>query len=214
MLTRHHYLGVALLLKSAKQIDWTSTSGSTDLVLKTVHFGLGAQPFQVATAQSSVAPTRPQLKALHAERKGRLPIFLIVAVEHGAEVSIFGPDPDSEVITQRTSTATALLNAVLSQDNELLAYQRAVSIRRSQQTTDMVGFTNNGLFASHYIRTSINRHTKWDQAHAKSLEIQGLRDKDLIKGLGFEIATSSSSTMLLNAQGPDRRVVAILLERN
>jgi len=77
----------------------------------------------------------------------------------------------------------------------------------------MVGFTNNGLFASHFIRTSINKHGQWDQAQKRS-EIQHLRDKDLISGLGFEISASPSSTLLLSAGGQDKRVVAILLDRS
>ena len=129
-----------------------------------VHFGQGTQPIQVALATSNNAPSRSVLKTLFQDRKGRLPIFVIVAVEHGDSVSLYGPDPDSEAIILKTATAEAVLNSILDQENEISASQRAVFLWRSKQTTDMVGFTNNGLFASHFIRTSINRHVNWKLA--------------------------------------------------
>jgi hypothetical protein len=139
---------------------------------------------------------------------------VIVAVSHGESVSIYGPDPDSETIVLKSATAQAVLNSILEQENEISAYQRAIFLWRSKQTTDMVGFTNNGLFASHFIRTSINRHAKWSEAQVRSAELQNLRDKELITGLGFEISATPSSTLLLSANGQEKRVVAILLDRS
>ncbi len=178
-----------------------------------VHFGNGPQPIQVAIASANSTPSRAQLKALFVERKGNLNT-LVVAVVVGDQVSLFGPDPDTEVLTEKVSTAEAILNSILEQPTEILAYQRAVSIRRSRQTTELVGFTNSGLFASHYIRSSIDRHAKWKTAQENSTRIQGLRDKQLIQALGFEITSTPSNTLVLSARGQDKRVVAILLDQN
>jgi hypothetical protein len=127
---------------------------------------------------------------------------------------MFGPDADTEVMTQKASTAEAILNSILEQENEVLAYQRAASIWRSKQTTELVGFTNNGLFASHYIRTSISSHPKWKSSQQASEKIQNLRDKELISNLGFEITANPSNTYVLRAQGQENRVVAILLDQS
>ena len=201
-------------LHSTKVIPWAVSVSLPGVQPDAIHFGQGAQPIQIAVAQSQAAPSRATLKTLFQDRKGKLPVFVIIAVSHGDSVSIFGPDPDSETIVLKKSTAEAVLNSILDQENEISAYQRAILLWRSKQTTDMVGFTNNGLFASHFIRTSINKHGQWDQAQKRSTEIQHLRDKDLISGLGFEISASPSSTLLLSAGGQDKRVVAILLDRS
>jgi hypothetical protein len=201
-------------LHSTKVIPWAVSVSLPGVQPDAVHFGQGAQPIQIAVAQSQAAPSRATLKTLFQDRKGKLPVFVIIAVSHGDSVSIFGPDPDSETIVLKKSTAEAVLNSILDQEDEISAYQRAIFLWRSKQTTDMVGFTNNGLFASHFIRTSINKHVQWDQAQKRSTEIQHLRDKELISGLGFEISASPSSTLLLSAGGQDKRVVAILLDRS
>lgn len=197
-----------------KEIDWISQDKSHGLSTRTVFFGRGAQPIQVALAESAHAPSRPQIKSLWSERKGKLPITLIVVVVHGDQASIFGPDADTEVMTQRASTAESILNSILQQENEVLAYQRAASIWRSKQTTELVGFTNNGLFASHYIRTSISSHPKWKSSQQASVKVQNLRDKELITSLGFEITANPSNTYVLRAQGQENRVVAILLDQS
>ena len=201
-------------LISTRAIDWVIEGLPTGAVTETVHFGKGAQPIQVGLVKSDQAPSRSLLRVLFQDRKGRLPIFVIVAVSHGESVSIFGPDPDSETIVLKSANAQAVLNSILGQEDEISAYQRAIFLWRSKQTTDMVGFTNNGLFASHFIRTSINRHVKWSEAQKRSAELQNLRDKELITGLGFEISASPSSTLLLSANGQEKRVVAILLDRS
>lgn len=200
-------------LISARKISWTLDSKSHGVNGLEIHFGQGPQPVQVAVAESSVEPSRAQMKALFSERKGSLNT-LIVAVIDGDQVSLFGPDSDTDVMRQKLSTAEAILNSILDQANEILAYQRATSIWRSKQTTDLVGFTNNGLFASHYIRSSINHHPKWIEAQSSSELIQNFRDKELITALGFEITDSASNTLVLRAKGQDHRVVAILLDQS
>lgn len=201
-------------LVSTRSIDWTAEELPSGTFPEKVHFGKGAQPIQVGLATSEHAPSRAVLRSLFQDRKGRLPIFVIVAVNHGDSVSVFGPDADSEPILMKTSTAAAVLNSILDQDDEISAYQRAIFLWRSKQTTEMVGFTNNGLFASHFIRTSISSHARWDEAQKRSVEIQSLRNKELLVGLGYEISASPSSTLLLSAQGREKRVVAILLDRS
>ena len=206
--------GRRLKLGSQRQIEWAPSVTPPGVAPIAVHFGKGVQPIQIALAESQGAPSRAILKGLFQDRKGRLPVFVIVAVSHQDSVTLLGPDPDSETLVLRQSTAEAVLNSILDQENEISAYQRAIFLWRSKQTTDMVGFTNNGLFASHFIRTSINRHSKWSEAQKRSAELQHLRDKQLITGLGFEISASPSSTLLLSAKGQEKRVVAILLDRN
>ncbi len=153
------------------------------------------------------------LKTLFADRKGNQNTLIVVVV-HGDQASLFGPDADTEVMRNKVSIAETILNSVLSQPNELLAYQRITSIWRSKQTTDLVGFTNNGLFASHYIRSSVNHHPKWTSAQEASLKIQNLRDQALITALGFEITSSPSNTLVLRAKGQEHRAVAILLDQS
>lgn len=203
-------------LVGSNEIDWIPSTSVPGFTPSSVVFGQGnaAQAMQIATGSASSTPTRSQLKSLYAERKGKLPISLMIAVEHDEQVSIFGPDPDSETLTLRAGNAMNFLNAVLSEPEESLSYQKAISIRRSLQTTNILGFTNNGLFASHYIRTSGPSHPSWNKCLEESKNLVDLRNKQLIEGLGFEITSSPANTHVLRAKGQDKRVVAVLLDQN
>jgi hypothetical protein len=205
-----------LELVGSNELDWAPKLVIPGLTPKAIFFGQGnaAQAMQIATASANSTPSRSQLKSLYAERKGKLPISLMIAVEHDDQVSIFGPDPDSETLTLRAGNAINFLNAVLSEPEESLSYQKAISIRRSLQTTNILGFTNNGLFASHYIRTSGPAHPSWNKCLEDSKNLVDLRNKQLIEGLGFEITSSPANTHVLRAKGQDKRVVAVLLDQN
>jgi hypothetical protein len=203
-------------LVGSNEIDWNPATAVPGFKPKSVFFGQGnaAQAMQIATGSAGSAPSRSQLKALYADRKGKLPISLMIAVDHGEQITIFGPDPDSETLTLRKGNAINFLNAVLSEPEESLSYQRAISIRRALQTTNISGFTNNGLFASHYIRTSGPAHPSWKKCLDDAKNLVDFRNKQLIEGLGFEISSSPANTHVLRAKGQDKRVVAVLLDQN
>ena len=210
-------LGAQLKLDATNEIEWTTKEKFPEIESATVYFGAGStsSAMQVATGQASSLPSRGTMKRLFSDRKGKNSTSnLMVVIEFGDDCAIFGPDPDSELLVQKVSNARNFLNSVLAQENGIYQYHRAISIRRSLQTTDMVGFTNNGLFASHYIRTSASSHPKWQEAQQRSASLQNLRDRELITSLGFEVTASPSNTLLLSAQGQDKRVVAILLDQS
>ena len=203
-------------LAGSNEIDWNPSVAVPGFTPKSVYFGQGnpAQAMQIATGSASAIPSRAALKSLYSDRKGKLPISLMLAIEIDDQVNIFGPDPDSETLFLRSGNAMNFLNAVLAEPEESLSYQRAISIRRALQTTNISGFTNNGLFASHYIRTSAPAHPSWEKCLEDSKKLVDLRNKNLIEGLGFEITANPANTHVLRAKGQDKRVVAVLLDQN
>lgn len=200
----------------SNEIDWNPSVVVPGFTPKSVSFGQGnpGQAMQIATGSASSVPTRTHLKSLYSDRKGKLPISLMLAIENENQVIIFGPDPDSETLFLRSGNAVNFLNAVLAEPEESLSYQRAISIRRALQTTSISGFTNNGLFASHYIRASAPAHPSWEKCLEESKKLVDLRNKNLIEGLGFEITANPANTHVLRAKGQDKRVVAVLLDQN
>ena len=203
-------------LVGSNEIEWNPSVSVPGFAPGSIFFGQGnaAQAMQIASGTASTVPSRTQLKSLYSDRKGKLPISLMLAIKHGDQISIFGPDPDAETLTLRAGNAINFLNAVLAEPEESLSYQRALSIRRSLQTTDISGFTNNGLFASHYIKTSATSHPSWVKCLEDSKGLVDLRHMKLIEGLGFEVTATPANTHVLRAKGQDKRVVAVLLDRN
>jgi hypothetical protein len=203
-------------LIGSSEIDWVLNSPLPDFQVTSVFFGQGGagDAMQVAVASAGSKPRRAELKALFLDRKGRLQIKLMVVVTHDESAFIFGPDPKAEMLELSAAVAEDYLNAVLVEPTGVLAYRRAVALRRAHASTDMSGFHNNGLFASHYLRTSTESHPKWAEAIESAKILKNLRHIALIEGLGFEVTSSPSKTLVLKAKGQDKRVVAVLLDHN
>jgi hypothetical protein len=203
-------------LIGSSEIDWALNSPLPDFQVTSVFFGQGGagDAIQVAAASAGSKPRRADLKALFLDRKGRLQIKLMVVVTHDESAFIFGPDPDADMLELSVAGAENFLNAVLAEPTGVFAYRRAVALRRAHASTEMPGFNNNGLFASHYLRTSIESHPKWAEAIESAKILKNLRHMALIEGLGFEVTSSPSKTLVLKAKGQDKRVVAVLLDQN
>jgi hypothetical protein len=209
-------MGIRMRLKGTNEIDWVVDPVQPGIESKFVAFGQGGagDAIQIAHATSTSKPSRAVLKNLFQGRKGRLQIKLLVAVTHDDQAYLFGPDPDADILELAEASAENYLNAVLLEPSGVFAYRRAVALRRAYQSTEMPGFTNNGLFASHYLRTSTESHPKWAEFSEEAKTLKNLRHMELIKGLGFEVTGSPANTIILKAKGQDKRVVAVLLDQN
>ena len=207
---------MSLELNATREIDWIQLGSPVGLTLLSVFFGHGdgASAFQVATAFASSEPSRSDLKSLYLGRKGKLTVSLIVAVECGETVHLFGPEEESQPTALKKAVAKRFLDAVLAQPNSLLAYKRAMSLLRSAQTTAFTGFVNNGLFSSYLIREKVIERTDWSARTSKAKAHVGLRHRSLIESLGFVVEATPQQTMLLKAGSDVNRVVAILLDQN
>lgn len=207
---------MSLELNATREIDWIQSGSPVGLTPLSVFFGHGdgASAFQVATAFASSEPSRSDLKSLYLGRKGKLTVSLIVAVECGETVHLFGPEEESQPTGLKKAVAKRFLDAVLAQPNSLLAYKRAMSLLRSAQTTAFTGFVNNGLFSSYLIREKVIERTDWSARTSKAKAHVGLRHRSLIESLGFVVEATPQQTMLLKAGSDVNRVVAILLDQN
>jgi hypothetical protein len=207
---------MGFVLAADRVIDWVMAESPAGLTLDSVYFGIGdgTSAFQIAVGHSSSEPSRTDLKKLHAGRKGKLTINLLVAIKWANQVTIFGPDESAVSATLKEKVAIRFLNSVLSQPNSLLAYQRSISLLRSNQTTSLSGFINNGLFSSYLLREKVPQRPDWDLATKKAKRHEGLRHKQLIESLGFEVAGHQQETLLLKIDQKENQLVAILLDQS
>jgi len=203
-------------LKGSNEIDWVVDPPPAGIESKFIYFGQGGagDAIQIALASATSKPSRTTLKALFQARRGKLQIKLLVAVTYEQSAYLFGPDPDAEVLELSDANAENVLNAILLEPSGVFAYRRAVSLRKAFQSTEITGFNNNGLFASHYLRTSTETHPKWLEYAEGAKILKDLRHMELINGLGFEVTGDPANTLILKAKGEDKRVVAVLLDQN
>jgi hypothetical protein len=206
------------LLTGTQSVAWTSGAPPTGAIPELVFLGrddAGLGPIQVALATVSTPPSKETMRALHALRKGKSTIQLVVGAILGDRIWIFGPDERTQVIESLPlDQGCRQLQSALDEPNALAAYTRLGQFRRSLDTTSLVGVTNSGLFASYHIRENVPKRADWQEACAKSKPWLSLRTDQLIKALGFNSEKTAGNALLLSSGTPQSKAVAILLDES
>lgn len=205
-------------LNAAQTIAWALPKppvGCTPVVVYIGRDDSGVGAIQVALANVTTPPTRETMRVLHASRKGKSNVQLIVGVVLGELVWLFGPDDRAEVIEAfPLNQGLRQLQSALNEPNALAAYTRLGQFRRSLDTTSLPGFTNNGLFASYHIRENVPKRGDWTSQCERAKQWLALRDENLIKALGFATQKTAGNALILTSGTPVGRAVAVLLEES
>lgn len=204
-------------LTADRVVTWSQTNVPAGVSLSKVYLGPdphGLGGFQVAVATAAVPPSRQALRDLFAARKGKTQIQLLVAVTHEDSVHLFGPDPQAQPIEVSVEQAQRQLQSVLSEPDVLAATARLAGFRKAHDSTSSAGFTNNGLFATHHIKSNVPKRTDWSTLGEAARPLLGLRRVGLIEALGFKTQKGPNSTLTLTARSGAPRAVAVLLDES
>ena len=206
------------LLTGASTVVWSVEKPPSGSIPEIVYLGrddAGLGPIQVALATVSTPPSKETMKALHALRKGKANIQLVVGAVLGDLIWIFGPDERTQVIEALPlDQGCRQLQSALDEPNALAAYSRLGQFRRSLDTTSLIGITNSGLFASYHIRENVPKRSDWSEACAKAKPWLNLRTDRLISALGFKTEKTAGNALLLTSGTPQSKAVAILLDES
>ena len=89
------------LLSGASTVVWSVEKPPSGTIPEYVYLGrdnAGLGPIQVALATVSKPPSKEAMRALHALRKGKSNIQLVVGAVLGERIWIFGPDERTQLI--------------------------------------------------------------------------------------------------------------------
>jgi hypothetical protein len=202
-------------LSAPLAVDWNGTA-TNGAIPRKVYIGpdpYGMGGFQVAIAEVTAPPSRETMLSLHAARKGKRNITLVVAAVNGDNIWLLGPDEQTAVVDNLTlDQGLRQLQSALDEPDSLAAYTRLGSLRRALDSTSIPGFTNNGLFASYHLRENVPKRADWGEKNAAAKKLLGLRHLKLIHGLGFTAKSTVGNALVLSASTESPRAVAVLLD--
>ncbi len=204
-------------LTADKVVKWSDKKVPDGLTLEKAYFGRdedGLGGFQVALASAASVPSRPALKELYAVRKGKTQTQLVVAVENGQGVYLYGPDPQAQPIELPSDLAQRQLQSVLNEPNMFAAVERMAGFRKAHDSTDVPGFTNSALFATHHLKQNVPQRTDWADLNKAGHALLNRRGQKLIEALGFQSKSAGSGAYLLSTGAHAPRVAAVLLEED
>ena len=202
---------MAITLSAQTELAWidANTGISYDLYLGQDD-GLGS--FEVLIGSATEPPGQTQLKDLHQSRLNKRNVDLVVGIEFGNSIWLYGPEKDRAAITLNADKAVRALQTCLDEEDTLSAYKRYVAILDAHNTTDMPGVRNRGLFANHHIRENVPNRKDWATLTEAARPLVRLRHRQLVTALGFSVSEETSDTMVLCNSNDENRAVAILLD--
>lgn len=206
------------LLRGTYVREWSIQKSPVGVIPKWIYTGRdesGLGPIYVGIATVTTPPSREIMRALHAAYKGRQNFQLVVGAVSGDQIWIFGPDEKTELVGPlEIEQGCRQLQSALDEPDAIAAYTRLGQFRRSLDTTSLLGVTNSGLFASYHIRENVPKRNDWKSACERSKQLLALRNEELIKALGFKSEKTAGNALLLTANTPHSKAVAILLEES
>lgn len=204
-------------LVSESQIPWSMTTNAEGIEPKTIFFGpnpKGFGSFEVAVASGLVMPKVTTMRDLHRARLDGRDSSLVLAVQHGVQVTLIGPESNSEPRTLPAESAHRQLQAALYEPDSIQATKRYLSLSAGLNQTRMTGVRNKGLFATYHLRENSPKRANWKELSSKASSIIHSRGRELIQDLGFIVSETTNHSLVLNDQTDSKRAVALLLDES
>lgn len=202
---------MAITLHAENELTWTDvkTGRKFDIFLG-ADDGLGS--FEVLTGTAAEPPGQTVLKDLYNARLNKRNVDLVVGIEFGSSLWLYGPERERAPVALKRDSALRALQACLDESDTLSAYKRFVAILDAYATTDMPGVRNRGLFANHHIRENVPNRKDWGSHTETARPLVRLRHRQLVAALGFSVSEEVSDAMVLCNSSNENRAVAVLLD--
>src|SRR5438132_1801831 len=179
-----------------------------------LYLGKGPNAAEVAVGNSGARPSIAALRAAWKARLGGRATPLIVVALYDSKAALCGPAgeqppayPDIELGRAERVCSTAL------DEPDRHAALRFLSSALPELEQPTSGLRNQGFFASHELATGVPSRTDWSAATGKAKPLLRLRERHLLRALGFAVESLPGQALVLRA-AESRVALAILLERN
>lgn len=177
--------------------------------------GPGRDALEVAYAVAAARPHVGDVRTVWKRRQGRAasPLLLVVSYPEGepTHALLCGPTGDDPpVVDVDLAQAERIAAAALAEPNRHLAI-RFLAAALEAAPGHLPGLRNKGLLATHELRVGVPQRADWSEATTRAAPLLGLRDRDLVRGLGFTIEPRAQH-FVLRAGGEAARAVAVFLQ--
>ncbi len=175
-----------------------------------VAIGRGSNALEVAVTRTSRRPPTMQLRRAWVDRLGGRPNPLLLIAIYGDHAALCGPggDPPSVSYNVDLQSVERISHAALQEPNRHAA-RRFIQTVLAGLEEELLGLRNEGLMATNYLRERMPSQQDWESAVERASPLLEKRDRDLLRGLGYEIEPLGPTHVLI-ARGT-RVAVAVFL---
>ena len=198
---------------------WSLPDGVTGTFTpRAYHLGPDDSPLEVAIAESPTRPSPPDIRTLWKRRHGGTPspLLLVVLYPSGAQnkAAVCGPSGEAPNLIRDLDPANLerIAQAALGEPNRHAAVRFLTGVL-GELESELPGLRNEGLLATHELRTGVTTRADWPQACERAKNLLAKRGRDLVESLGFTVQPRDTTTFILRAGDKDTAAaVAIFLD--
>ncbi len=176
-------------------------------------FGQGHSPVEIVYYTAERTPTKTTMGNLWNQWvKGRA-IPCLFVIEHGEKATLYGHTNQTRDIFPDISpeTAESICLAALDSPNSHDAERFLRNFALPGIQRKIPGLRNEYLLAWYTLENVVRDRSDWETANSKGAKVRGLRDWELLTGLGYEIRDAGDRKRFLYAHSK-KVAVALLLD--
>lgn len=193
----------------ARKGRWRDTAAEAKGISTSYYWtGKGRDALEVAYGTTVTKPNASTVREVWMQRHGRAAAPLLVVVAYPKDrldrALVCGPaGEDPPVVELDHAHAERLAVTALDEPSRHPAI-RFLADALEGDPDENPGLRNKGLLATHELLYGVPRRSDWEDATERSRPLLGLRDQDLVQGLGYEIEPRGRVNVL-RASGGERR---------
>ena len=183
------------------------------------YLGREQSPLEVAVVQAGTSPSAASVRALWKRRHANRPSPLLLVILHGSPSSglvaaLCGPQGDAPTIVRDLDLGLAerIAQAALAEPNRHAAVRFLIDALGNIEA-ELPGLRNEGLLATHELRSGVVARHDWPSACQRGREMLGRRGRELVEALGFSVEARDAATCVLRAEGTST-AIAVFLDEN
>ena len=177
--------------------------------------GPGNGGLEVAVARASHKPSQDVLRSAWKNRQNGRPTPVLLAVIYGDHAALCGPTGELPplFVDLDIGQVERICRTALAEPNQHAAIRFLWSILPEIKESLIPGLRNQGLFATHELEKGVPQRSDWPQAQKLANKLLDKRGRELLEGLGYQIASTNQQYSVLRS-GPTKMAVAIFLDRS
>ncbi len=198
---------------------WPLPDGVSGAFAPSAYFlGHGDSALEIAVAESPTRPSPLEIRTLWKRRQGGTPSPLLLVVLYAGgtrrQAAICGPTGDPPTLVRDLDPANVerIAQTALLEPNRHAAVRFLVEVL-GELESELPGLRNEGLLATHELRTGVPSRTDWIAACERGRNLLAKRGRELVESLGFTVQQRDTTTWTLRAgEHGTATAVAIFLD--
>jgi len=177
--------------------------------------GPGSGGLEIAVARSERRPTQDVMRTAWKNRQGGRATPVLLVSLYSDRGALCGPSGEMPPVFLDLDIGQVerICRTALAEPNRHSATRFLLGVLPEVSESQIPGLRNQGLFATHELEKGVPRRPDWAQSHQKASSLLGKRGRDLLAGLGFQVAETNQQYAILRC-GQTKMAVAVFLDRS